>query len=180
MGEPVKYKTRKAWNHFGHSHSFTFSTFEGRPYLLDDRICEQLARRLKKAAKRHRFVILAFVFMPDHVHVLIHPMRYPYDIGAILKSIKHSPSLVAHNRGWIDTVLWEPGGGYDRNVFVDQTRTNIIRYIHRNPTKRKLAEEIIDYRWSSANWYVTGEPGEVECRYYSELDGDTMEINELP
>ena len=180
MNKPLKYKKRETWGEFGHSHSFTFSTYHRRPYLLDDRVCEALAKRINEAALTHRFVVLAYVFMPEHVHLLIHPMKYSYDIPAILKSIKQGPSLKAKNKGWIPTRLWEPGGGHDRNIFRDQTRSHVIRYIHRNPTKRKLVEEMIDYRWSSARWFLTGDEGEVDCRFFSSLDGDTMEINEQP
>jgi putative transposase len=167
-----KRKTRKSWNEPGHSHYLTFSTHHRKPYLKDDRICELLARRINRAAKTQNFAVLAYVFMPDHVHMLIRPLDDIYDMSSILKSAKQGPSCSAKNRGWIDTDHWERGGGYDRNVTNAETREKVIAYIHRNPVKKGLVEESWSYRWSSANWFLNEIDGEINCRrsYEFELD----------
>lgn len=167
----IKFKRRKSWNEFGHSHFLTFSTHHRKPYLLDERICERLADRIDKASSDLEFAVLAYVFMPDHVHLLVHPLNEIYDMSVYLKAIKQGPSRVAKNRGWIETDLWERGGGYDRNITNGTTRTEVINYIHQNPVRKSLEEESYAYRWSSANWFYFGERSDIACLHIEEVWG---------
>lgn len=164
-----KHKHRKAWNEFGHSHFLTFSTFHRHKYLLDYRICELLAARINAAAKKHNYAVLAYVFMPDHVHLLVHPLDETYNISTFLQAIKQWPSRTAKSSGWIQTDLWEPGGGFDRNIFDPIVRKNTIDYIHLNPVRKQMVEESRLYLWSSANWYHTQVEGAIDCRYMGML-----------
>ena len=170
MSQVRKLKTRTFINEPGHSHYLTFSTYHRKPYLENDQICELLATRINIAAKTHNFAILAYVFMHDHVHLLIRPISEVYDMSTILKSIKQGPSCSAKNKGLILTDLWERGGGYDRNVTKAETRIKVINYIHRNPVKKGLVDELTKYRWSSANWYLNQVEGEIKCHFMVELE----------
>jgi putative transposase len=51
---------------------------------------------------------------------------------------------------------------FDSNIRGDAARSEVIRYIHRNPVKRGLVASPGDYRWSSFNHYATGVRGVVE------------------
>ena len=169
MSKPIKFKRRKSWNEFGHSHYLTFSTYPKKPYLVDQRICKYLANSVNNAAKEHNFAVLAYVFMPDHVHMIIHPINEVYDMAIILQAMKQGSSMRAMNKGWIPTKLWEPGGGYDSNITHLQARIEAIKYIHENPVRKGMVEESWRFRWSSANWRLTGEQGDIECVHIGEL-----------
>ena len=160
---------RKFRNTPGDSHFYTTSTDFRRKHFLDDRICQALAKRINEAAEKHRFAVLAYVFMPDHIHLLIHHLDEVYSMEVIAKAIKQGVSNRAKSQGWISTDLWESGGGHDRNIFSERARKNAISYIHENPVKNGLVESSVDYFWSSANWYYTGEEGAIRCQYYSSL-----------
>ena len=164
------FNKRKSFNTFWHSHYLTFSTHHRRKYLIDDRICEALATRINEAAKELNFAVLAYVFMPDHVHLLIHPMNENYEVEDILKAIKQGPSKRAKNRKWISTDLWERGGGHDSNIFSPKPRKVCISYIHNNPVRKEMVESFLDFRWSSANWYVHETEGVIKCHYFSTLE----------
>ena len=168
MRPPGKLK-RKFRNTPGHSHYYTTSTDCRRQHFLDDRVCGALAKRINKAAQKHRFAVLAYVFMPDHIHLLIHPLDEVYSMELIAKAIKQGVSNRAKSQGWISTDLWETGGGHDRNIFSERARKNAINYIHENPVKDGMVESSVEYFWSSANWYYTGEEGAIRCQYYSSL-----------
>ncbi len=168
-GKP-NFNKRKSFNTFWHSHYLTFSTHHRRKYLLDDRICEVLAERINEASKELNFAVLAYVFMPDHVHLLIHPMNEFYDIAAILSAIKKGPSKRAKNQKWISTALWERGGGYDSNIFSPKPRQDCIAYILQNPVRKGLVESSLEFRWSSANWTVTGAEGDIRCNHFWTLE----------
>lgn len=100
--------------------------------------------------------------MPDHVHLLIRPTEETYRISAMLKSIKQGVSRRALNAGLIDTILWEPGGGHDRNIVTERAHRQALSYIHMNPVRKGLCSEVGSYRWSSARTVLWGEPGELE------------------
>lgn len=44
----------------------------------------------------------------------------------------------------------------------EKARSEVIRYIHRNPVKRGLVEKPEDWQWSSFRHYATGKKGTVE------------------
>ena len=166
---PIKDKTRETRNNPGDSHQLAFSTFHSKPYLKNDEICKFLAKRINEADELHNFAVLAYVFMPDHVHLLIHPMDEIYDMSKILQAIKQGPSRTATNRKWISSALWEEGGGHDSNFSNAKERTHCITYIHFNPLRKDLVADPWDYRWSSANWYINEIECEVECHRMSEF-----------
>ena len=46
---------------------------------------------------------------------------------------------------------------YDFNVFTSDKRVEKLRYMHRNPIKRGLVSEPLEWAWSSFRHYATGE-----------------------
>ena len=157
-----KYKRREARDIPGHSHLLTFSTRKRLPHLRNEQISSWLGDAITQAKKTHNFQLLAYVFMPDHVHLLIRPLGESYRVADILKSIKQGVSRRALNAGLIDDVLWEPGGGHDRNIFEEDARANDINYIHLNPVRKGLCSDMMEYRWSSARAVLLDEEGEIE------------------
>ena len=107
--------------------------------------------------------------MPDHIHLVVFPLDEAYDMGIILKAIKLGATKCAQHLGLIGGSLWEPGGGHDRNVYTRQERLEKILYTHRNPARKGLVNDMTEYRWSSANWYLTGKQADIECHVRDEL-----------
>ncbi|MGI9427668.1 MAG: transposase, partial [Bythopirellula sp.] len=141
--------------------------------------CNWLADSIEHARQEHGLELWAYVFMPEHVHLLNHPTTAEYDIAQIHKSIK-SPLgsraikyLLAEAPQWIpkitrqrgertERLFWQSGGGYDRNVVEPATLANMIDYIHMNPVRRGLVERPELWRWSSAAWYLCGDKIPIE------------------
>jgi putative transposase len=115
------------------------------------------------------FYLWAYVFMPEHVHVLIYPKQLVYDISAILKAIKqpvgtkaikylakHAPHwlerITVRHRHGIERRFWQAGGGFDRNVIEPLAVLAMIEYIHGNPVRKGLVAKAEDWKWSSAGW----------------------------
>jgi len=166
-----KYKTCKRWNEPGHAHELTFSCFRRLPLLSRDRTRTWFVEAVDRARVRHEFDLWAYVIMPEHVHLLIHPRRGQYDISAVLKAIKWpvaiqskrylerrapqwlSPLTDVQPNGRAVVRFWQRGGGYDRNVRDDRALGAMIEYIHANPVRRGLVRQPGEWRWSSAAWY---------------------------
>jgi putative transposase len=130
-----------------------------------------LSEAIGRAITRHDYRLTAFVFMPEHVHLLVYPGPNASPIDGLLRAIKRPFSyrikcllqasgrhllrrLTIRQRPGIEMFrYWQEGPGYDRNL--DQVGTVLVAidYIHRNPVRRGLAERTIDWQWSSARWY---------------------------
>ena len=156
-----------------HVRYLTFSCFDRRPLLQNDRIKAVFVDRLAAAKELHQFELYAWVLMPEHSHLLLRPKLGGSTVPAILQSLKQSVaqrviarwkelgapvlSRLADPRGAIR--FWQPGGGYDRNVVSSAEVIEKIEYTHDNPRRRGLCTCAIDYPWSSARWYAGDRAG---------------------
>jgi len=130
-----------------------------------------LAESINQARRVHDFQLWAYVFMPDHVHLVVFPIRSDTNIGTILKAIKapvarqairylreHAPEWlprISRRRGTTEEHLfWQSGGGYDRNITSPKALFSMIDYIHANPVRSGLVDRPTDWKWSSAADHV--------------------------
>ena len=171
-------KTIKHFNEPGHIHFLTFSCFRQLPFFKSDRTKEWLVEAIANAMEKHKFVLVAYVIMPEHAHLLIQPNSLDYDIAAILKAIKQPVSrrakrfLQVENATWVKKLtvksggkegfrFWQAGPGYDRNMRDEKELLEKIQYIHNNPVKNGLVTSPENWIWSSAGWYLDGRTGKI-------------------
>ena len=62
---------RKAINTPGHAHELTFSCYHRFQFLKAERTSQWLAEAIQSARVKHSFDLWAFVFMPEHVHLIV-------------------------------------------------------------------------------------------------------------
>ena len=62
--------------------------FSGFSVSAAERTCEWLAEAIDVARQQLDFSLWAYVFMPEHVHLLVCPKGPTYEVAAILKAIK--------------------------------------------------------------------------------------------
>jgi putative transposase len=86
------YKRIERFNLVGHVHFLTFSCHQRMPLLTNDVWCAWLAESLVRCVEKHEMALWAYVFMPEHVHLLVKPLRETYDVSGFLKSLKNSSS----------------------------------------------------------------------------------------
>ena len=172
----VKPPHRKLVKHYhepGDFHELTFSCYGRLPLLTNNTWQSYLARAIDDAIQAQRFKLVAFVFMPEHVHLLVVPKLVGTKVDKLLFAIKRPFSyrvktrladqrdplyerLTVHQRPGKKTFrFWQEGPGYDRNIRREEALQASIDYIHLNPVRRGLVEKATDYLWSSARWYAT-------------------------
>ncbi|MGD9854552.1 MAG: transposase [Planctomycetaceae bacterium] len=165
---------RKRVQHYhepGDLHELTFSCFRQMKLLTNDLWRGMLAESIDRAMERCRFLLVAFVFMPEHVHLLVDPLEPQPEIDRLLFAIKrpfsyrikkllesnNSPLLsrltIRERPGKTTFRFWQAGPGYDRNVSTERAVLAAIDYIHENPVRRGLVAEARLWRWSSSRWY---------------------------
>jgi putative transposase len=111
--------------------------------------------------------------MPEHVHLLINEPPSTL-LAQFLKALKQeTPRKLKGDRGQ----FWQHRY-FDSNIYVEKPRSEVIRYIHRNPVKRGLVASPEQYRWSSYNHYATGMRGvvEIESEWTVRLRGPLIAI----
>lgn len=140
--------------------------------LTNDLFRTWLARALDKALISHDFELSGFVFMPEHVHLLVYPQQEVYSMAAFQLSFKRPFSLrvkehlqrvrspllekltIRERPGKIAFRFWQEGGGHDLNVWSEKYISTKLEYMHNNPVKRRLVTSPHRWRWSSWNiWH---------------------------
>ena len=152
-------------------HELTFSCYKRLPLLQDDHRCQQLAVAVERATCLHGFSLTAFVFMPEHVHLVVFPERPTTRVSDLLYAIKRPVSyrikqdLIASNDPLLDELtirerpgkttfrFWQEGSGYDRNILKHESLRKMIHYVHLNPVRRGLVEHPAKWKWSSWRHY---------------------------
>ena len=81
-------KTVKRFHRPGDFHEFTFSTYRRLPVLEGDDRLRSLSRRIDDANREFAFQLVAFVFMPEHLHLLVFPTNPEPNLALYLARIK--------------------------------------------------------------------------------------------
>jgi putative transposase len=58
------------------------------PLLTNDLWRTWLSERIDRALTTHSFTLIAFVYMPEHLHLLVYPKRETYKVEFLLFAIK--------------------------------------------------------------------------------------------
>ncbi|MEW6051557.1 MAG: transposase [Candidatus Zixiibacteriota bacterium] len=149
----------------------TFSTHRRLPMLTNNVFRGAVAASIESVCRQTNCQLLAWVVMPEHVHLVLVP---PLDvkIGAVIGEIKKRSAkiihevLVRHNSplqqrltivrdGEPRFVFWMRRC-FDYNCRTEEGVRRAIAYCHWNPVKRGMVRAPEDYVWSSAKWYGDG------------------------
>ncbi len=173
---PERRKRVKHYHEPGDVHELTFSCYQRLPLLDNDVWKGYLAESLETACRACKFGLIAFVFMPEHVHLLTLPQETKPKIGAFLAAVKRPCSvrvkqdLVTTRNPLIERLtvqerpgktafrFWLEGSGYDRNLQNEDTVLASLDYIHNNPVQRGLCQRPADWFWSSTRFYTSDPP----------------------
>lgn len=156
-----------------HLHFITCSCYRRLPFLRTAVRRDRFLRILEQTRQRYRFVIVGYVVMPEHIHLLITEpeMGNPSMVMQVLKQRTARALLPKKKRAdprqsylFGDTVgrspFWQ-ARFYDFNVWTTKKRVEKLRYMHRNPVKRGLVSSPEEWRWSSYRFYFWDEAGRV-------------------
>ncbi|HOI56879.1 MAG TPA: transposase [Phycisphaerae bacterium] len=179
-------KTRRTFNEPGHAHHLTFSCYQRLPLLVRDRTRLWVIEAIRTVRTRHNVSLLAYVIMPEHVHLLVWPRQKGYRVERLLYDLKRPVSIKARRfledndggdllsrltvvRGRTRTFrFWQAGGGFDRNLVDRRSLRCVAEYIHGNPVRRGLVTSPQDWPWSSAAFW--------NGRTDVPLDMDSMDV----
>jgi REP element-mobilizing transposase RayT len=157
----AKYRYRRRLPHLQKADADLFITFcTGGPLVLSaparDLVLEHclreggVARAPSPASCPKRIHLHAVVIMPDHVHLLLQPLRsqdgWPYPLVDILQSLKSTTAHHINKR--LDHLgpVWEEES-FDHVLRSDESLKEKVEYIRQNPVRRGLVKRPEDYKW---------------------------------
>ena len=146
----AKYRYRRRLPHLQKFERTLFVTFctNGRLVLPEDARGLVVEHCLREQGRRIQ--LSAFVVMPDHVHLLLSPLRddqgWPYPLTDILQCLK---SATAHR---INSLLFRSGPvwqeeSFDHVLRSDESLREKCEYIRQNPVRGGLVKSWQDYKW---------------------------------
>jgi putative transposase len=156
----------------GDAHFITCSCYHHQPWLNSASRRDLFLSILEETRQRYRFVVLGYVVMPEHFHLLISEPQVgdPSKVMQVVKQ-RFAQRVLRRSRrkrNADQSSLWEPGPVhvwqarfYDFNVWKKHKRVEKLRYMHRNPVKRGLVTEPQQWPWSSFRDYLCGQTGRV-------------------
>lgn len=157
-----------------HLHFLTCSCYHRQAWLASGRRRDLFLQILEQVRQRYRFVVVGYVVMPEHIHLLISEpdQGTPSTVMQVLKQRFARRVLRRKRRHTGQAELW-PGEPhvwqrrfYDFNVWSERKRIGKLRYMHRNPEKRGLVLEPEQWKWSSYRSYAYQEEGQVKINQW--------------
>jgi putative transposase len=164
----------------GDLHFITCSCYRRQPLLGTPRRRDLFLTVLEQVRLRYQFVIVGYVVMPEHIHLLISEPQQK-DPSTVMQAVKlgFARRVLAEakrKRNPAQSTLFEHAPQhiwqkrfYDFNVWTERKRIEKLRYIHRNPVKRGLVESPELWPWSSFRAYFLGEAGAVKVNEWGVL-----------
>jgi putative transposase len=143
------------------------------PLLTNNAWRIRLSRSIDDACQSVGGFLAAFVYMPEHVHLLIWGLKTKEDVSVLLARIKQPVSIhvrkdlearqsrllprltVRERPGKFVFRYWQEGPGFDRNLLQPKVVQASLDYMHLNPVQRGLCVKARDWRWSSARFYAS-------------------------
>jgi putative transposase len=169
----LRYPSHMKLKHYDDDGRYRFITFAAHdrvPIFTNPRLCAICIDWIEHICDCCAVEILAYVIMPEHVHiVLLPPPGVPVGqlIGEIKKNIARdvhaalpldSPvlgRLVAIRNGREKFALWQRRC-FDHNCRTEESAQEKVNYCHWNPVTRGLVMRPEDYEWSSYNYIHPG------------------------
>lgn len=107
-----------------------------------------LGHCLREHGKRIR--LHALVIMPDHVHLLLQPLRgtdgWPFPLPTILQCMKGATAHRINKLSHVSGPVWEEES-FDHVLRSDESLKEKCEYIRQNPVRKGLVARPDEYRW---------------------------------
>jgi len=156
----------------GHLHYITFTCYHRQSWLAGCRRRDLFLEVLERVRQRYQFVVVGYVVMPEHVHLLINEPEKG-NPSVVVQAVKQGfarhvlrPFRQRRLRAQTELFSGQPEHVwqkrfYDFNVWSEHKRIEKLRYMHENPVRRGLVLQPEQWKWSSYRSYVCGEAGAV-------------------
>src|SRR5574337_1126066 len=139
----------------GYAHFLTTSCYQRKPLLASGANRDLFLRVLEQVRRRYGFIVLGYVVMPEHVHLLISECERasPSVVMQVIKQtfarrlLRRLRSASDPRQGTLWDLPVEVGHVWQRRfydfvVWTEHKRVEKLRYMHRNPVERGLVAKL--------------------------------------
>jgi len=132
----------------------TMCTLHRAQAFIDGTTVDQVRNELLRTGESYRVEVIAYCFMPDHLHALIEGIAADSDL---LKCTKMFRQRSGHlYRALNGRRLWQEGY-VDRFLRTDETTLGVARYLVGNPIKAGLCDDLRMYPYVGSCRYTIEE-----------------------
>jgi putative transposase len=140
---PKRPEHLKTFDYLGfHRYSLTFCTNQRRKLFTTRDVVDLVLAQISRAATENQFAVIAYCFMPDHVHLLVEGLAEASDCKRFIARAKqYSGFYYPKQHGG---VLWQRYG-FEHVLRDDEITWVVARYILENPVRAGLVQRVEDY-----------------------------------
>src|SRR5688500_3528625 len=120
----------------------TICAFSRRRHFVNPALVEAVHAQFLRTSIESEFAVLAYCFMPDHVHLLVEGLCETSDLATFVATAKQRAAYAA--RAFVQGRLWQEG--YFERVLRDEDDSfNVARYVINNPVRAGLVASPHEY-----------------------------------
>jgi putative transposase len=121
---------------------------------LNPEVVDVIRSELLRTADDYRVEIVAYCFMPDHLHALIEGQSAHSDLRKCIRMFRQRSGRLFRTR--FDRRLWQEGY-FDRFLRNDEASPSVIAYIIANPLRATLCSDVRDYPFIGSGTFTIAE-----------------------
>lgn len=141
---------------YGSCFFVTTSFANHRPLGALNGVYQAQAEELRYRIDEHKAKLMAFVFMPSHIHFML--LISGNELSRFVQNFKKRLAQKTLKHLTVASVLWQKG--FDRQVITTREVAFIkFNYIHENPVRAELVKNPEDWYWSSSKDFVENHSG---------------------
>ena len=145
----------KGFDYLGcYRYFLTFCTLDRRTTFRDAAAVDRALAQFRRTTRSWSFAILAYCFMPDHVHLLIEGATPAADLRRVAKRLKQGSGQAWKFR--TGSRLWQEGY-YDRVLRPGEDPKAVARYIIENPVRAGLVAHPSQYPYLGSDVWTLDE-----------------------
>ena len=146
MSRPLRIEYPDAWYHVMNR------ARKGQESFAEAEDCHSFVDLLKDTAEIFNLRVAAYCLMENHYHLLV--QTPDANLSRCMRHINGVFTQRYNARNGCDGTLFR---GRYKSILVDADSylLELVRYIHRNPVRARIAKNLEDYEWSSHRGYVS-------------------------
>jgi putative transposase len=125
----------------------TFCTFQRLEHFIDSALVADVHAWFLRTATENEFAILAYCYMPDHLHLLVEGLSDTADLRSFVSLAKQHSAFSTRHR--VQPRLWQKGY-FERILRDDDDPFNVARYVVQNPVRAGLVRSPDDYPFTGS------------------------------
>jgi len=134
-----------------HQYFLTFCTHERARLFVTPDAVELVRTQISRAEVDYKMAVIAYCFMPDHVHLLVEGQAEDSDCRQFISRAKQYSGF--HYKATFGQRLWQRYG-FEHVLRNEEAAVSVAQYILENPLRARLVENVDEYPFSGSSVYT--------------------------